>query len=29
MKSFNHFKLMGIKTNLKENGIFTAHRVRT
>lgn len=26
---FNHFKLMGIKTNLKENGIFTAHRART
>lgn len=29
LKSFNHFKLMGIKTNLKENGIFTAHRART
>lgn len=26
---FNHFTLMGIKTNLKENGIFTAHRART
>lgn len=29
LKSFNHFKLMGIKTNLKGNGIFTAHRART
>lgn len=29
LKSFNHFKLMGIKTNLKGNGIFTAHSART
>ena len=26
---FSRFKLMGIKTNLKENGIFTAHSART
>nr|DAX03179.1 MAG TPA: hypothetical protein [Bacteriophage sp.] len=29
MKFFNHFKLMGIKTNLKENGILTANKART